>query len=85
MKLESLKERLVTYLNESKEPEDFKDAISDGIYSCQFETETALNQWIKTWSKHIVEITKCEKEYQRGVRFVGELWEDLKISQVPRD
>lgn len=73
--LETLKEILQHEFTKTHMSEDYVEAIADGIYSCQFETVTALEEWIKTWTKHIVEITKSEKHYQRGVQFVAEQWD----------
>jgi tripartite-type tricarboxylate transporter receptor subunit TctC len=75
--LDLLKTQLQNALSESTESEDFADALKDGIYSCDWETEAALVQWIESWSQHIVEITRCEKDYQKGVKFVEDKWHQI--------
>lgn len=75
--IETLKGILQKALNSSVEGKDFKDAISDAIYSCQFETVVALECWLNSWSRPIVEITKDEIQYQQGVQFVAEQWDRI--------
>lgn len=57
---------------------DFIEAVQDGIYSCQFETEIALEQWIQSWKIVDMSLTGLEKQYQQGVQFVAEQWEQIK-------
>lgn len=77
MSLDILKLKLQEALNESMESEHFIEAISDGVYSSQFETATALEQWLKSWLSE-----PCERyddvAYQEGVQFVANLWEEIK-------
>lgn len=74
--LETLKGILQKALTEPNDSEDYKDAISNAIYSCQFETTTALEQWLSIWTltdHHL--LTEDEIEYQEGVQFVAEQWD----------
>ena len=70
--LEFLKEQLQKSLNESTESDCYQEALSDAIYSCQFGTSTALEEWINIW------LTGPHSyEYTRGVQFVEEKWHQI--------
>jgi hypothetical protein len=71
--LQQLKERLQIVLNESTESDCYQEALSDGIYSCQFETSTALEQWMDIWLKG-----PHSYEYTKGVQFVSDTWQEIK-------
>lgn len=76
MSLNILKIKLQECLNECTESEDFKGALSDGIYGCQLETETALKDWVSSWSDGYP-LTASETEYQVGVQFVADTWKNI--------
>lgn len=77
-RLSTLKERLQYEFSKTHMSEDYVEAISDGIYSCQYETETPLIQWINSWKVLDRGSPLFDKNYKRGVQFVADAWEDVK-------
>lgn len=75
--LDLLKTQLQNALNESTESEDYKNALEDGVYSCQFETQTALIQWINNWTKDFTLEYDFDLEYRRGIKFVEDKWHQI--------
>lgn len=74
--IELLKEQLQTALKASVEGLDFNMALDDAIYSCQFESETALVQWMNSWVSDDLTF-KFDLDYQRGVQFVEQQWHKI--------
>lgn len=73
--LEILKTQLEKALNETTEPEDFKEALRDAINACNLNSVAALEQWVGVWVQTDLHIlTESEIEYQDGVEFVEEKW-----------
>lgn len=74
----TLQAQLEPILNQDGFSEDFKEAISDGIYACQLGSFVALNNWINSWVETSdVHVAEKDKEYQQGVRFVEQQWEAI--------
>lgn len=74
--LNTLKALLESILNQEGLSEDFKEAVSDGIYACQLGSFVALNNWINSWVETSdAHVAEKDKEYQQGVRFVEQQWE----------
>lgn len=70
--LETLKGILQKALNSSTESDCYQEAVADGIYSCQFGTRTALEQWMNIW------LTGPHSyQYTKGVQFVAEQWDRI--------
>lgn len=77
-KLEMLKGVLQRVMGESVEGDFYKEGLSDGIYACQFDTSTALEEWILIWGGTASEcMTETEVEYQQGVQFVADEWDKI--------
>lgn len=74
----TLKSQLEHFVNQEDLSEDFKAAISDGIYATTL-SQVALEQWIGLWmSPRSIECTtEVDIEYCKGVRFVEEQWEEI--------
>lgn len=70
--LDILKEHLQKALNESTESDCYQEALSDGIYSCQLGTSTALEEWINIWISG-----PHNYEYTKGVQFVEQQWHQI--------
>lgn len=81
--LERLKDVLLEVFS-SDEDEDFLEAIEDGIYSCQYETATPLQQWIRCWTVFDQPVPKFDMRYQQGVQFVAEQWDKI-LSEISVD
>jgi hypothetical protein len=76
--LQQLKERLQHEFTKTHTSEDYVEAIADGIYSCQYETETPLVQWLKSWEVIDRDSHRFDKRYQKGVKFVSDAWQAIK-------
>jgi len=77
--LKQLKERLNHEFTKTHTSQDYIDALSDGIYSCQFETATALEQWIDIWlNPEYMDYEISRDDYSKGVRFVADEWDKVK-------
>lgn len=75
-KLEMLKGVLQKVLSNTEDG-DFLEAIEDGIYSCQYETATPLEQWIRSWEVLDQPAPKFDVRYQQGVQFVADEWDKI--------
>lgn len=73
-----LKERLQHEFSKTHTSEDYVEAISDGIYSCQYETARPLEQWLAIWTPQDCTMQDFEKRYQKGVQFVSDTWQEIK-------
>lgn len=76
--LNTLKAQLEPFVNQKDLSEDFKAAISDGIYATTL-SQAALEQWIGLWvSPRSIECTtEADIEYCKGVRLVEQQWEAI--------
>lgn len=80
--LQVLKERLNHEFTKTHTSVDYVEAISDGIYSCQFCTPIALEEWIDIWLNPVYKGYEISRnDYSRGVAFVQEQW--YKVSVTP--
>lgn len=76
MNLNKLKELLQQEFTKTHTSQDYVEALSDGLYSCQFDTSTALEQWIDIWSNPKYKDYELSRNgYSDGVRFVKNQWE----------
>lgn len=76
--LEILKTQLEKALNETTEPEDFKESLRDAINACNLNSVAALEQWVGVWVQTDLHLlTEREIEYQDGVEFVEEKWHQI--------
>lgn len=76
--LNTLKAQLQPFVNKEGLDENFKAAISDGIYACELGSWQALNQWIVSWTEidpMNFQYMDEDKHYLEGVRFVEQQWE----------
>jgi hypothetical protein len=76
-KLEMLKGVLQRVLGDGSRNADFREALGDGIYSCQFETDSPLTQWFRAWLTNEPCEQKEDLEYQHGVQFVADEWNKI--------
>lgn len=76
--LTTLKAQLEPFVNQKDLTEDFKSAISDGLYAADL-SQVALEQWIGLWTgqRSIECTTEADIEYCKGVRLVEQQWEKV--------
>lgn len=74
----TLQAQLESILNQEGLSEDFKEAVSDGIYAGRL-GQTALEQWMNSWINptSLDYFSEDEKAYREGVRFVEQQWEAI--------
>jgi hypothetical protein len=70
-----LKERLQKTLISLAGTVDYREALLDATYACQFETATALEQWISNW---LTTPGITHWDYFKGVQFVSDVWQEIK-------
>lgn len=73
----TLQTQLQSILNQEGLSEDFKEAVSHGIYACKLGSVAALENWINTWrvdNATLETLSKDGIDYFNGVHFVEEQW-----------
>lgn len=81
--LETLKNSLQNALTEAQanceSNLDWLTAVSDGLYSCNLSV-AALEGWLGTWkTAPLVELESDEMFYLEGVKFVGQIWDEINV------
>ena len=74
--LEILKTQLEKSLDGTSETEDFKEALRDGLYSCELGSIASLESFIGSWAGS-TGLSEEDKQYQQGVQFVEEKWHQI--------
>ena len=84
--LETLKKSLQDALTQAQANGEYNlewiTAIEDGIYSCGLSV-AALEQWINIWkTAPLTQLGNDEMFYQKGVMFVGEIWDEINVVEA---
>lgn len=81
--LDTLKTKLINFLDKSDQDSDFNEALRDAINACNLNSVVALEQWLYRWVnwKEKDEVNRNDDhDYLEGVKFVEEKW--TKITEI---